>query len=61
MPGSARSRRSFEEEVRSPLSSFWDGIDGMLNSMLFVIMGLMVVLVQNLDCRKVTRSRSSAT
>ena len=55
MPGSARSRRSFEEEVRSPLSSFWDGIDGMLNSMLFVIMGLMVVLVQNLDCRKVTK------
>jgi CPA1 family monovalent cation:H+ antiporter len=37
------------EETLAPLSDFWDGIDGMLNSMLFVMMGLTVVLVHNLD------------
>jgi CPA1 family monovalent cation:H+ antiporter len=37
------------EGARASLNTFWDGIDSMLNSMLFVIMGLMVVLIHNLD------------
>jgi CPA1 family monovalent cation:H+ antiporter len=37
------------QEALAPLSNFWDGIDGMLNSMLFVMMGLTVVLLHDLD------------
>lgn len=37
------------EAVLAPLESFWGGIDGMLNSMLFVMMGLSVVLVHDLS------------
>ena len=36
------------EAARAPLDDFWGGVDGMLNSMLFVLMGLMVVLVHDL-------------
>ncbi len=37
------------EDVRAPLSTFWSGIDDLLNSLLFVMMGLLVVLVRELD------------
>jgi len=37
------------DEVRAPLQTFWDGIDNILNSLLFVMMGLIVVLIHNLD------------
>ncbi len=37
------------EDVRAPLSTFWSGIDDLLNSLLFVMMGLLVVLVRDLD------------
>ena len=36
-------------EALAPLESFWQGIDGMLNAMLFVMMGLSVVLVHDLS------------
>lgn len=35
--------------VLAPLESFWGGIDGMLNAMLFVMIGLSVVLVHDLS------------
>ena len=37
------------DEVREPLQTFWSGIDDILNSLLFVMMGLIVVLIHNLD------------
>ncbi len=37
------------EDVRAPLSTFWSGIDDLLNSLLFVMMGLLVVLIRELD------------
>jgi CPA1 family monovalent cation:H+ antiporter len=37
------------KDVRAPLSDFWNGIDDLLNSLLFVMMGLLVVFVRNLD------------
>lgn len=37
------------EEVRARLKTFWNGIDELLNSLLFVMMGLTVVLIHNLD------------
>jgi len=36
-------------ELSAPLRSFWRGIDGLLNSLLFVIIGLVVVLVHDLE------------
>lgn len=36
------------KEVRAPLQSFWHGIDEVLNSLLFVMIGLMVVVVHSL-------------
>jgi len=35
-------------EVRAPLQTFWSGIDEVLNSLLFVMIGLMVVVVHSL-------------
>ena len=35
-------------EVRAPLQTFWRGIDDVLNSLLFVMIGLMVVVVHSL-------------
>ena len=35
-------------EVRAPLQTFWRGIDEVLNSLLFVMIGLMVVAVHSL-------------
>jgi len=35
-------------ELSSPLRTFWRGIDGLLNSLLFVIIGLVVILVHDL-------------
>ena len=37
------------DEVREPLEIFWTGIDDILNSLLFVMMGLIVVLMRNLE------------
>ncbi|MGD8317815.1 MAG: cation:proton antiporter [Myxococcales bacterium] len=37
------------KDVRVPLSDFWNGIDDLLNSLLFVMMGLLVVFIRNLD------------
>ena len=37
------------KDVRAPLTDFWDGIDDVLNSLLFVMIGLLVVIVRNLD------------
>ncbi|MGB7474946.1 MAG: sodium:proton antiporter [Polyangiales bacterium] len=37
------------KDVRAPLSTFWSGIDDLLNSLLFVMMGLLVVLIRELD------------
>lgn len=37
------------DEVREPLEIFWTGIDDILNSLLFVMMGLVVVLMRNLE------------
>jgi CPA1 family monovalent cation:H+ antiporter len=36
------------KEVRAPLQTFWSGIDEVLNSLLFVMIGLMVVVVHSL-------------
>jgi len=36
------------KEVRAPLQTFWRGIDDLLNSLLFVMIGLMVVVVHSL-------------
>jgi CPA1 family monovalent cation:H+ antiporter len=36
------------KEVRAPLQTFWHGIDEVLNSSLFVMIGLMVVVVHSL-------------
>ena len=36
------------KEVRAPLQTFWRGIDDVLNSLLFVMIGLMVVVVHSL-------------
>ena len=37
------------EDVHQPLKDFWDGVDELLNSLLFVMMGFVIVLVHNLD------------
>ena len=37
-----------EKDVRAPLQTFWSGIDQVLNSLLFVMIGLMVVVVHSL-------------
>jgi len=37
------------EKVRLPLRTFWNGIDDLLNSLLFVMLGFVIVLVHNLD------------
>jgi CPA1 family monovalent cation:H+ antiporter len=37
------------DKVLQPLRAFWHGIDELLNSLLFVMMGFVIVLVHNLD------------
>jgi CPA1 family monovalent cation:H+ antiporter len=37
------------EKVGLPLRTFWNGIDDLLNSLLFVMLGFVIVLVHNLD------------
>ncbi|MFZ1863206.1 MAG: sodium:proton antiporter [Polyangiales bacterium] len=37
------------KDVRAPFSDFWNGIDDLLNSLLFVMMGLLVAFIRNLD------------
>jgi CPA1 family monovalent cation:H+ antiporter len=37
------------ENVLQPLKDFWGGVDELLNSLLFVMMGFVIVLVHNLD------------
>ena len=37
------------KDVRAPLSDFWNGIDDLLNSLLFVMMGLLAAFIRNLD------------
>ncbi len=37
------------EKVRLPLKTFWNGIDGLLNSLLFVMLGFVIILVHNLE------------
>jgi CPA1 family monovalent cation:H+ antiporter len=46
--GNATAPR-LSEDVRAPLATFWSGIDDVLNSLLFVMIGLLVVLVRDLD------------
>ena len=36
------------EEIRAPLRTFWAGVDDLLNSLLFVMIGLTVVVVHSL-------------
>lgn len=36
-------------EILAPLKAFWNGIDEVLNSLLFVMIGFVIVLVHNLD------------
>jgi len=43
------------EDVRAPLETFWNGIDELLNSLLFVMMGLTVILIHNLDYAPLTK------
>ena len=42
------------ENIHQPLKDFWDGIDELLNSLLFVMMGIVIVLVHNLDWAPLT-------
>ena len=37
------------DKVRDPLRTFWSGIDDLLNSLLFVMLGFVIVLIHNLD------------
>ena len=37
------------ENVHQPLEDFWNGVDELLNSLLFVMMGFVIVLVHDLD------------
>ena len=37
------------DKILQPLRTFWDGIDELLNSLLFVMMGFVIILVHNLD------------
>jgi CPA1 family monovalent cation:H+ antiporter len=37
------------EKVRDPLRTFWSGIDDLLNSLLFVMLGFVIVLIHSLD------------
>jgi CPA1 family monovalent cation:H+ antiporter len=46
--GNATAPR-LSEDVRAPLATFWSGIDDVLNSLLFVMIGLLVILVRDLD------------
>jgi len=43
------------EELRAPLKTFWNGIDELLNSLLFVMMGLTVILIHDLDYAPLTK------
>ena len=46
--GNATAPR-MSDDVRAPLATFWSGIDNVLNSLLFVMIGLLVILVRDLD------------
>ena len=37
------------DETLAPLRAFWNGVDEVLNSLLFVMIGFVIVLVHNLD------------
>jgi CPA1 family monovalent cation:H+ antiporter len=37
------------DKIRDPLRTFWSGIDDLLNSLLFVMLGFVIVLIHNLD------------
>lgn len=37
------------DKILQPLRTFWDGVDELLNSLLFVMMGFVIILVHNLD------------
>ena len=38
------------DKIRDPLRTFWSGIDDLLNSLLFVMLGFVIVLIHNLVC-----------
>jgi CPA1 family monovalent cation:H+ antiporter len=44
------------ENVHQPLEDFWNGVDELLNSLLFVMMGFVIVLVHDLDWAPLTLS-----
>jgi CPA1 family monovalent cation:H+ antiporter len=48
------------EEVRQPLQTFWSGIDDVLNSLLFVMIGLMVVVVHTLPFAPLVKTLPTA-
>jgi CPA1 family monovalent cation:H+ antiporter len=47
-------------EVRQPLRTFWHGIDGVLNSTLFVMIGLTVIAVHNLPAAPLIKTLPTA-
>jgi CPA1 family monovalent cation:H+ antiporter len=48
------------KEVREPLRTFWSGIDEVLNSLLFVMIGLMVVAVHSLPVAPLIKTLPTA-
>jgi len=48
------------EEVRQPLRTFWHGIDEVLNSLLFVMIGLMVVAVHSVPMAPLLKTLPTA-
>jgi CPA1 family monovalent cation:H+ antiporter len=47
-------------EVREPLRTFWHGIDGVLNSTLFVMIGLTVIVVHSLPMAPLIKTLPTA-
>ena len=48
------------KEVRAPLRTFWAGVDALLNSLLFVMIGLTVVVVHNLPFAPLVKTLPTA-
>ncbi|MBW1760854.1 MAG: cation:proton antiporter [Deltaproteobacteria bacterium] len=48
------------KEVRAPLRTFWAGVDDLLNSLLFVMIGLTVVVVHNLPLAPLVKTLPTA-
>jgi CPA1 family monovalent cation:H+ antiporter len=48
------------KEVRAPLQTFWSGVDDVLNSVLFVMIGLMVVAVHSLPFAPLVKTLPTA-